>query len=398
ICLAALGQSINVMTLGGFALAVGILVDDATVTIESIHRNLAMGKSLMQAILDGADEIAVPAFVSTLAICVVFTPVFFLGDVTGALFQPLAMAVIFAMIASYILSRTLVPLMVRYLLPTEVSMYAAHHGGAAVSDIFWRVNRWFETHFDRLREWYAQVLSTALGHRRRVATGAAGAVLASLVMLPFVGQDFFPRVDGGQFRIHVRAPSGTRLEETEAVIAQIEHAIHQDVPPSDLGLVLANVGVPASSINLATGDNATIGPADAELLVSLNDDRSRSTPETIEMLRRDFRQRFPGVTFAFQPADIVNRILNLGLPAAIDVQVVPGRNVDGFKVAASIADSMRRVAGAVDVRQQQVINAPELFFAVDRTRASQLGRLSVTLLRVCSSRSARAARRHRTSS
>lgn len=373
ICLAALGQSINVMTLGGFALAVGILVDDATVTIESIHRHLAMGKSLMQAILDGADEIAVPAFVSTLAICVVFTPVFFLGGVTGALFQPLAMAVIFAMIASYILSRTLVPLMVRYLLPAEVDMYAAHHGGAAVSDVFWRVNRWFETHFDRLRDWYASVLAVALTHRRRVATGAAGAVLASLVMLPFVGQDFFPRVDGGQFRIHVRAPSGTRLEETEALIAQIERAIHDDVPSHDLGLVLANVGVPASSINLATGDNATIGPADAELLLSLADDRSRSTAEYIGILRRDFRQRFPGVTFAFQPADIVNRILNLGLPAAIDVQVVPGKGVDGYKVAGAIADSMRHVAGAVDVRQQQVIDAPELFFAVDRTRASQLG-------------------------
>lgn len=373
ICLAALGQSINVMTLGGFALAVGILVDDATVTIESIHRNLAMRKSLMPAILDGAQEIAVPAFVSTLAICIVFTPVFFLGGVTGALFQPLAMAVIFAMIASYILSRTLVPLMVRYLLPAEVSMYAAHHGGVAVSDFFWRVNRWFETHFDRLRDWYSNVLTNALRQRRRVATGAVAAVIASLVMLPFVGQDFFPRVDGGQFRVHVRAPSGTRLEQTEAIVAQIEHAIHEDVPSADLGLVLANVGVPASSINLATGDNATIGPADAELLISLNDRRSRSTAEYIEVLRRDFRQKFPGVSFAFQPADIVNRILNLGLPAAIDVQVVPGKGVDGFKIARMIADSMRRVPGAVDVRQQQVVDAPELFFAVDRTRASQLG-------------------------
>ncbi|HEY5087931.1 MAG TPA: efflux RND transporter permease subunit, partial [Gemmatimonadaceae bacterium] len=374
ICLAALGQSINIMTLGGFALAVGILVDDATVTIESIHRNLAMGKSLMQAILDGAEEIAVPAFVSTLAICIVFTPVFFLGGVTGALFQPLAMAVIFAMLASYVLSRTLVPLMVRYLLPVEVSMYEAHHhGGAAVTDIFWRVNRWFETHFDRLREWYASVLTIALRHRRRVATSAAGAVLVSFVLLPFVGQDFFPRVDGGQFRIHVRAPSGTRLEETDAVIAQIEDAIHQDVPAGDLGLVLSNVGVPASSINLATGDNATIGPADAEMLISLKDGRSRSTADYIGILRNDFRKRFPGVSFAFQPADIVNRILNLGLPAAIDVQVVPGRNVDGYKVAGMIADSMRHVSGAVDVRQQQVIDAPELYFTVDRTRASQLG-------------------------
>ncbi|HWG33807.1 MAG TPA: efflux RND transporter permease subunit, partial [Gemmatimonadaceae bacterium] len=373
ICLAALGQSLNVMTLGGFALAVGILVDDATVTIESIHRNLGTGKPLMQAILDGADEIAVPAFVSTLAICVVFTPVFFLGGVTGALFQPLAMAVIFAMLASYVLSRTLVPLMVRYLLPAEVTMYAAHHGGAAVSDVFWRVNRWFETHFDRMRSWYSNVLATALQHRRRVAMGATGAVLASLVLLPFVGQDFFPRVDAGQFRVHVRAPAGTRLEETDAIIAQVEHAIREDVPPRDLGLILANVGVPSSSINLSTGDNATIGPADAELLISLNEGRARSTAEYMNMLRDDFRQRFPGVTFAFQPADIVNRILNLGLPAAIDVQVVPGKNVDGYAVASQIADSMRHIPGAVDVRQQQVIDAPELYFTVDRTRASQLG-------------------------
>jgi len=373
ICLAALGQSINIMTLGGFALAVGILVDDATVTIESIHRNLAMGKSLMQAILDGADEIAVPAFVSSLAICIVFTPVFFLGGVTGALFQPLAMAVIFAMLASYILSRTLVPLMVRYLLPAEVDMYAAHHSGAAVTDVFWRINRWFEAHFDRLRNWYGMVLGTALLHRRRVATGTVAAVLASLVMIPFVGQDFFPRVDGGQFRIHVRAAAGTRLEETDAVIARVEHAIRDDVPPKDLGLILANVGVPASSINLATGDNATISPADAELLISLNEGRSRSTAEYMQILRSDFRQRFPGVTFSFQPADIVNRILNLGLPAAIDVQVVPGKGVDGYKVASAIADSMRHVAGAVDVRQQQVLDAPELLFTVDRTRASQLG-------------------------
>ena len=372
ICLAALGQTINIMTLGGFALAVGILVDDATVTIEAIHRNLA-GKSLMQAILDGSDEIAVPAFVSTLAICVVFTPVFFLGGVTGALFQPLAMAVIFAMLASYVLSRTLVPLMVRYLLPAEVDMYAAHHGGGQVKSPFWTVNRWFESHFDRFRVWYAGILTVALRHRRPVAFGAVVAVIASAALLPFVGQDFFPRVDGGQFRIHVRAPAGTRLEETEAVIAGIEHAIHKDIPEKDLGLILANVGVPASSINLATGDNATIGPADAEMIISLNDDRSKSTAEYIRLLRDDFRQKFPGVSFAFQPADIVNRILNLGLPAAIDVQVVPGRGVDGYKVASQIADRMRHVDGAVDVRQQQVIDAPELYFSVNRTRASELG-------------------------
>ncbi|MEO7041321.1 MAG: efflux RND transporter permease subunit [Gemmatimonadaceae bacterium] len=373
ICLSALGQSLNIMTLGGFALAVGILVDDATVTIESIHRNLAMGKSLMQAILDGADEIAVPAFVSTLAICIVFTPVFFLGGVTGALFKPLAMAVIFAMLASYVLSRTLVPLMVHYLLPAEVSMYASHQSGAAVSDIFWQVNRWFEKHFDRLRNSYTAALSSALVHRRKVAIGAIAAVITSLIMIPFVGQDFFPTVDAGQFRIHVRAAAGTRLEETDAIIAQVEHAIHEDIPASELSVILSNVGVPVSSINLSTGDNATISPADAELLVSLKDNHSRSTEEYMRELRSDFRTKFPGVVFSFQPADIVNRILNLGLPAAIDVQVVPGKGEDGFKIATILADSMRKVPGAVDVRQQQVMDAPELYFSVDRTRASQLG-------------------------
>ncbi|HEV2642764.1 MAG TPA: efflux RND transporter permease subunit, partial [Candidatus Elarobacter sp.] len=375
ISLAALGQTINVMTLGGFALAVGILVDDATVTIENIHRNLAMGKPLLPAILDGADQIAMPALVSTLAICIVFTPVFFLGGVTGALFRPLAMAVIFAMLASYVLSRTLVPLMVRYLLPTEVAMYTQHHDHAhdMSPDVFWRVNAWFETHFDALRDWYRGVLAAALRHRRAVAIGTTGAVLASAVLLPFVGQDFFPRVDGGQFRIHVRAPAGTRLEQTEVVVADAEAAIRRVIPPHDLGVLLANIGVPSSSINLATGDNATIGPADAEILVSLSDDRDGVTADYITALRNDFRTRFPGVSFAFQPADIVNRILNLGLPAAIDVQVVGGKNVSGYDVLQRLAREMRAIPGAVDVRVQQVTNAPELFFAVDRTRASQAG-------------------------
>ncbi|MGI8509490.1 MAG: efflux RND transporter permease subunit [Gemmatimonadaceae bacterium] len=374
ICLAALGQSINVMTLGGFALAVGILVDDATVTIENIHRNIGMQKPLLGAILDGADQIAMPALVSTLAICIVFTPVFFLGGVTGALFRPLAMAVIFAMLASYILSRTLVPLMIWYLLPAEVSTYAAHHHSDGASrDVFWRVNAWFETHFDRLRDWYRGVLTSALGRRRVVGLSSIVVVAASGLLLPFVGQDFFPRVDGGQFRIHVRAPAGTRLEQTEVVVSQVEQAIRSDIPKRDLGIVLANIGVATSSINLATGDNATIGPADAELLVSLSDNRSGATGDYITKLRDDFRGRFPGVSFAFQPADIVNRILNLGLPAAIDVQVIAGKKANGYDVVRRLASEMRQVPGAVDVRVQQVVNAPELFFTVDRTRASQLG-------------------------
>jgi len=374
ICLSALGQTINVMTLGGFALAVGILVDDATVTIENIHRNMAMGKAIVPAILDGAEQIAVPAFVSTLSICIVFMPIFFLGGVAASLFRPLAMAVIFAMLASYALSRTLVPTMVRYLLAHEVHVYATVASGGSVHEhgIFWRVNHWFEGHFDEFREGYKRILERALAHRKTIALSAAALVLLTAVLVPFIGQDFFPTVDGGQLRVHVRAPAGTRLEQTEVVFSDIEREIQRVVPAHDLRLILSNIGLPASSINLATGDNATIGPADGEMLISLNEDRAHTTTEYIRRLRADLQTKFPGVTFSFQPADIVNQILNLGLAAPIDVQVTGGRK-ENYAVARRIAEQMRKIPGAADVRLQQVMNAPEFLFSVDRTRASQLG-------------------------
>ena len=375
ICLGALGQTINVMTLGGFALAVGILVDDATVTIENIHRNMAMGKAIVPAILDGADQIAVPAFVSTLSICIVFMPIFFLGGVAASLFRPLAMAVIFAMLASYLLSRTLVPTMVRYLLVDEVHVYAtvAAGGSAHEHGIFWRVNHWFEEYFDRLREAYRGLLERALVHRRAVAFMAGAIVVGSAILIPFVGQDFFPTVDGGQFRMHVRAPAGTRLESTEELFSQIEHEIRREIPPHDLSLILSNIGMPASSINLATGDNATIGPADGEMLITLSDERSHATRDYMKLLRSDFRTKFPGVTFSFQPADIVNQILNLGLAAPIDVQVTGANRDSNYAITKRIAAGMRHIAGAADVRIQQVVNAPQVLFSVDRTRASELG-------------------------
>ncbi|HXC24444.1 MAG TPA: efflux RND transporter permease subunit, partial [Gemmatimonadaceae bacterium] len=375
ICLGALGQTINVMTLGGFALAVGILVDDATVTIENIHRNMAMGKAIVPAILDGAEQIAVPAFVSTLSICIVFMPIFFLGGVAGALFRPLAMAVIFAMLASYLLSRTLVPTMVRYLLAGEVHVYATAAAGGSVHEhgVFWRVNHWFESHFDRLREAYRGVLTQALRRRKAVAISTAVVVLGSCVLVPVIGQDFFPTVDGGQFRVHVRAPSGTRLEVTETLFSRIEDEVRHEIPARDLGLILSNIGLPASSINLATGDNATIGPSDGEMLISLEEGRARSTQEYMKLLRDDFRRKFPGVTFSFQPADIVNQILNLGLAAPIDVQVTGKSRDSNYVITQRIAKAMRGVPGASDVRVQQVMDAPEVLFSVDRTRASELG-------------------------
>ena len=375
ICLGALGQTINVMTLGGFALAVGILVDDATVTIENIHRNMAMGKAIVPAILDGADQIAVPAFVSTLSICIVFMPIFFLGGVAASLFRPLAMAVIFAMLASYLLSRTLVPTMVRYLLANEVHVYATVAAGGSVHEhgIFWRVNHWFEGYFERLRHGYRGVLERALVHRKAVAFIAVLVAAGSAILIPFIGQDFFPTVDGGEFRVHVRAPAGTRLESTEELFSRIEREVRRKVPAKDLNLILSNIGLPASSINLATGDNATIGPSDGEMLISLTEDRSRPTRAYMEMLRTDFRDKFPGVTFSFQPADIVNQILNLGLAAPIDVQVAGTNRDSNYVMTKRIATAMRTIPGAADVRIQQVTNTPEVLFSVDRTRASQLG-------------------------
>jgi CzcA family heavy metal efflux pump len=373
IVLNLLGQTLNVMTLGGLALAVGILVDDATVEIENIHRNLGEGKPLKQAILDGAQQIATPAFVSTLAICIVFVPVIFLTGASKSLFTPLAMAVVFAMLSSYLLSRTLIPTMVMYLLRDEAKLY--HEDGEFVSatpTLISRVHDGFNRGFERLRERYTGALEWALGSRRTVLYGFLGFCLASFLFLPFVGQDFFPAVDAGQFRLHVRAPAGTRIEETERIFGKVEDAIRAKIPPNEMELILDNIGLPAIGMSLAYTDSATISLSDGEMLVALKEGH-RSTAEYVKELRRDLGKQFPNLSFFFQPADIVSQILNFGLPAPIDIQVV-GRDLKGnYAIAREVERRVAAIKGAADVHLHQVVDAPELRVNVDRTRAEQIG-------------------------
>lgn len=373
IVLSALGETINVMTLGGLALAVGILVDDATVEIENIHRNLAQRKPITRAILDGAQQIAVPAFVSTLAICIVFVPVLLLTGAARYLFTPLAMAVAFAMLASYLLSRTLVPTMVHFLLKPEVQIYAQgeenYHGGG----IIWKAHHAFDRAFERMRHSYRGALEWSLHHRVIVAGVFGVFVLGSLSLALVVGQDFFPYVDSGQMRMHVRAPQGTRIEQTEVVFSRVEQAIRQIVPPAELDNILDNIGLPNGGINLAFSDSATIGSADGEILISLNQKKHQPTPEYERKIRDMIERDFPDLTIFFQPANITNQILNFGLPAPIDVQVV-GRNAKAnYAIAKNIERKVRLVAGAVDVHVHQEIAYPELEVNVDRTKASEAG-------------------------
>jgi multidrug efflux pump subunit AcrB len=295
--LSAIGQTLNVMTLGGLALAVGILVDDATVEIENIHRNLGMGKRLVQAILDGAQQIATPAFVSTLSICIVFVPVVFLTGPAKYLFTPLAMAVVFAMLASYLLSRTIVPTLVRYLLGAEAHGEA---GAGARLSFFGRIHAGFQRQFERLRTSYAGVLETALARRGRVVVVFGVIVVSGAALLPFVGRDFFPEVDTGQFRLHVRAPAGTRIEETEQMFAQVEASIRRQIPKDQIQLIIDNVGQP-QPINLAFTDSVTIGPSDGEILVALNPEHHEPTARWMKTLRETLPREFPGVTFFFSP-------------------------------------------------------------------------------------------------
>jgi multidrug efflux pump subunit AcrB len=378
----AVGETLNVMTLGGLALAVGILVDDATVAIENVHRNMELGKTLRQAIVDGSEQIAVPAFVSTLSICIVFLPIFALSGPAAALFRPLALSVIFAMAASYFLSRTLVPTMADHMLPAEAAAHHAHGmtvvggngaGPASPPSLYRRIIVRFDRAFERFRVGYHALLAGAMEHRRAVL-GAAGAFVAlSMLLVPAIGQDFFPTVDGGQFQLHVRAPAGTRLEETELLFARVEQTIRRTIPPHDLQLMLDNIGLTTYGVALAVGSNATVGPADGDMLVQLSPEHQRSTWDYVRALRRELPAQFPGVTFFFQPADMVNQVLNLGLPAPIDVQVAGQNRVANYEVAQSLAREISRIPGAADVRVQQVMNAPELLFSVDRTKAQQIG-------------------------
>ncbi len=363
-----LGHSLNVMTLGGLALAVGILVDDATVEIENIHRNLGLGKPLRQAILDGAMQIAGPTFVSTLTISIVFVSVLFLDGPPKYLFTPLALAVAFAMLASYLLSRTIVPTMVDYLLPAEL---ARGHGAGA--GWFARLHAAFERRFEQFRDAYAALLEWNLRHRTRVFVVFAAAALSGFVVLPWVGRDFFPTVDTGQFRLHVRAPAGTRIEQTERYFSDVENAIREIVPRNEVELVLDNIGLPNRTYAMAFGDSATTGMADGEILVALAHHRAHSTPEYMAILRRELPGRFPNLTFFFQSADIVSQILNFGLPAPIDIQIAGLDRKANFETATEIAQQIRKIQGVEDVHLHQVMNVPKLHIDVDQTRARELG-------------------------
>ncbi|MCE9605660.1 MAG: efflux RND transporter permease subunit [Planctomycetia bacterium] len=365
-----LGHSLNVMTLGGLALAVGILVDDATVEIENIHRNVGLGKPLRQAILDGAMQIAGPTFVSTLTISIVFVSVLFLDGAPKYLFTPLALAVAFAMLASYLLSRTIVPTMVDYLLPAEL---AHHHDAAAQQGRFARLHAAFERSFERFRERYVALLEWNLNHRRTVFLVFGAMVATGLLVLPWVGRDFFPTVDTGQFRLHVRAPAGTRVEQTERHFGDVEKVIRELIPKDEVELVLDNIGLPNRTYAMAFGDSATTGMADGEILVALAHHRTRSTPEYIAKLREELPKRFPQLTFFFQPADIVSQILNFGLPAPIDIQIAGLNKKENYAMATEIAERIKTIRGVEDVHLHQVMNVPKLHIDVDQTRAGELG-------------------------
>jgi multidrug efflux pump subunit AcrB len=372
-----LHQTTNVMTLGGLALAVGILVDDATVEIENIHRNLGQRKPLVRAILDGAQQIAVPAFVSTLCICIVFVPVIFLTGAAKYLFTPLAMAVVFAMMASYLLSRTLVPTMVKYLLRREADLYQDESGEMehGMPGLFGSIHHGFQNGFNRMREGYRRLLAASLAHRKVVIGGFFILGVACASLAPFIGSDFFPPVDAGQIRLHVRAPAGTRIEETEAYFSQVEDTIRRVIPAHDLADILDNIGLPYSGLNIALSDTATIGPFDGEILVSLRPGDHASTWDYVRELRKQLNRQFPSLTFFFQPADIVGQILNFGLPAPIDVQIMGTLTniTKNYAIGKRIQARLARIPGAVDVHMHQVVDAPELRFDVDRTRAIQLG-------------------------
>ena len=368
--LSALGETINIMTLGGMALAVGILVDDATVEIENINRNFEMGKEIEQAILDGAAQIAIPAFVSTLCICIVFVPMFFLTGVARYLFVPLAEAVSFAMIASYILSRTIVPTMAKYLLRGHSHHEAVSH--ANPRNPFVRMQLMFEQNFEKIRGAYRSLLGTCLRHQRMFVSGFLLACLLSLGLIPWLGQDFFPVSDSGQLRLHVRTRTGTRIEETAKLCDLVENQIRQIIPARELVNILDNIGLPYSGINTSYNNSGTIGPADADVLISLTPEH-RPSAEYARELRTKLFPRFSSVLFYFLPADLVSQILNFGLPAPIDVQIL-GANLEANRdFADRLLEQIKFIPGTTDLRIQQPFNQPKLFVNINRTKAQEVG-------------------------
>lgn len=366
--LQVLGETLNLMTLGGLALSVGILVDQAIVTIENIERHLHQGKPLLEAIEVGAGEIGVPAFVSTLCICIVFVPMFFLSGVARFLFVPMAEAVVFAMIASYFLSRTLVPTLVMLLMSGSHGQPAAD----AKPNALQRVYRAFDNQFERVRRAYTLSLSSLLSKRRSFALLFTGFCALSCLLIPFLGRDFFPSVDSGQIRLHMRAPTGTRIEETARLADQVEEAIRQLIPADQLETILDNLGVPNSGINLSYSNAGTIGTLDGEILMSLKEGH-RPTDDFVSLLRAELPKRFPGIEFFFQPADIVTQILNFGLPAAIDVQFTGANLAANAALAAELTKQIKQIPGAVDAHVHQRNDLPALNLQMDRTRLQQLG-------------------------
>ncbi|WP_046242869.1 efflux RND transporter permease subunit [Hymenobacter terrenus] len=421
-----LGQTLNIMTLGGLSLAVGILVDDATVEIENIHRNMGMKKLLKRSILDGAQQIATPALVATLAICIVFVPVFFLGGVASAIFAPLATAVIFAMLASYLLSRTLVPTLVMYLMRKELPIYhaleepdlpsahvrngqpvskvereleairreqfeKAHPSGSAgeeaeeaITDAerksaegitktwIWKLHVAFDHRFEKFRGGYGQALDWALTNRPKVIVAFVVLFVGSLGLFPLIGQNFFPTVDAGQLRLHVRVPTGTRVEETEVRFRQVEDVIRKVIPAEELDLVLDNIGLPVIPINLLLSDNPTIGAGDGEILVSMKEEHG-PTAEYINEIRRRLHKEQPDLTIFFQPADIVNQTLNFGLPAPIDIQVIGRDKVANQRIAGELRAKINKIPGVVDAFIYQAFDQPQLRVDIDRVRAQEAG-------------------------
>jgi multidrug efflux pump subunit AcrB len=371
IMLSVIGQTINIMTLGGLALAVGILVDDATVEVENINRNREAEpeKDLDEVILDSASQIATPAFVATLSICIVFAPMFLLSGVARYLFVPLAEAVVFAMLASYLLSRTIVPTMAKYLLRGE----KGEGKGAAVSNPLIRLQKRFEEAFEKFRGSYRQILELCLHHRRVFLIVFFASCLGSLaILIPWLGRDFFPSVDSGTFKLHLRAPTGMRIEETANLCDQVEQSIRQQIPAGEIHNVIDNIGLPYSGINLSYSNSAPVGTSDADILVTMSANH-HPTDKYIQQLRLALPKQFPGVTFAFLPADMVSQILNFGLPAPIDVQVV-GNDLEGNRqYATALLEKMRNVSGTADLRIQQPFDQPYLRMRVERTKAEELG-------------------------
>ncbi|SFR82275.1 efflux RND transporter permease subunit [Sphingomonas jatrophae] len=369
--LAAFGQTLNVMTLGGLALAVGILVDDATVTIENINWHLEQGKGVVQAILDGAAQIVTPAFVSLLCICIVFVPMFALPGVAGFLFVPMALSVVFAMIASFILSRTLVPTMAMYLLKPHKPGEDVHAAPPSRNPLV-RFQRAFEVRFERVRARYGRWLGLAIGRRRPFMAGFVAVVLLSLLLVPFLGRNFFPAVDAGQITLHVRAPVGSRIEESAAIFDRIERRIRVLLGPGEVARMADNIGLPVSALNTVYNNSGTIGPQDGDILISLAE-HHRPTSEHVAMLRRELPKSFPGVTFSMLPADITSQILNFGAPSPIDVQIAGKNAVANAAFAERLLRELRRVPGLADVRLQQTARYPQLNVDIDRTRIGQYG-------------------------